>query len=271
MSEFILSCTTCALRAPHKDEVSETFKYAPAAGYKYWGAAGPSWTPYVGRWLDAERIKAEAAKAGLAGCTEVYSPTVNTRSVEEAIKSVESIVVHAEYAVQMESPLLVITGGRRSEGTDGLAASAARLKELMSRIGDLPIRVALEPHYNSWFRDVDDYVYIFDRIDHPQLGITVDTGHFHRAQVDTVAFVRKFAPKIWNVHVKDHRGPKSVAIGAGEVDLESIIAVLHEVGYQGALALEIEVEDKENLPRYVAESYPLLSSMVEKITGVKPE
>lgn len=272
MSKFILSCTTCALRAPNKDELSETFKYAPAAGYKYWGTAGPAlWTPYIGAWLDAERIKAEAAKAGLIGCTEVYSPQISTKSVEDALSCVDPIVAQAEYTVRMDCPYLVITGGRRVDGTGGLEASVAGLKALLSRIEDMPIRVALEPHMFSQFQVDEDYDYLFDKIDHPQLGITVDTGHFHWAKVDIPAFIHTWAPKIWNVHLKDIKGRASVAIGAGEIDIKSIIAALHEIDFEGALALEIEPEDTENLPRYVAESYPLLSGMVEEVTGIRPE
>lgn len=272
MSEFTLSCLTCALRAPHKDELAETFKHAPAAGYRYWGTAGPAlWTPFIGPWLDAEKIKAEAAKAGLMGCTEVYSPQIVTKSVEEAIASVEAIVAQAEYTVRMDCPLLVITGGRRVEGTGGLEASVAGLKTLLSRIEGMPIRVALESHVFSQFQDDADYDYIFSEIDHPQLGITVDTGHLHWAKVDTVALIHRWAPKIWNVHLKDVAERASVAIGEGNVDLKAIITALHEVDSKGALGLEIEPVDTENLPKYVADSYPLLSGMVEEITGARPE
>ncbi len=71
MSRFIMSCTSCALRAPGKDELMETLKYAPAAGYKYWGVAGPAfWTPLVAKWLDTEKINRMAAEAGMKGMTE---------------------------------------------------------------------------------------------------------------------------------------------------------------------------------------------------------
>ena len=66
MSEIILSCTTCALRNPPLDEVSETFKHAPKAGYTYWGLAGPiTWTPGLIRWLDTEGLQRQAAEVGL--------------------------------------------------------------------------------------------------------------------------------------------------------------------------------------------------------------
>ena len=266
MSKFILSCTTCALRAPRKDEVAETFAHAPKAGFKYWGTAGPVlWEPFVARWLDAKKIKEEAAKAGLKGCTEVYCPQIDTAGAAEATRSVEAIVAQAQFCAAMDCPLLVFSGGRRREGAAGLEATVAGLKALMPRLEKLPVRVAIEPHFRSQFQDAADYDFIFDRVDHPQLGITVDTGHFHSAKVDTKALIRKYAPKIWNVHLKDHVGTQSVNIGQGEIDLKGIFATLHEIGFQGALALEIEPEDTENLPRYVAESYTYIRGLLESL------
>lgn len=266
MSRFMMSCTTCALRAPFKDEVAETFKYAPGAGYKYWGTAGPAlWMPYIAPWLDAKKIKAEAKKAGLKGCTEVYCTQVNTDSETAALKSVDAIVAQAEFAVRLACPLLVFSGGQRTDGTAGLAATVAGLKSLMPRLQEMPIRVALEPHYHSRFQDAEDYGYIFSRVDHPQLGITVDTGHFHSAKVDTKAFIRKYAGKIWNVHLKDHVGTQSVNIGEGEIDLKGIFAVLMEIGYEGALALEIEPVDTENLPKYIRSSYEYIARLLNEL------
>lgn len=266
MSKFIMSCTTCALRAPFKDEVAETLKHAPKAGYKYWGTAGPAlWTPFIGAWLDAKKIKAEAKKAGLKGCTEVYCPQINTSSEADALKSIEAIVAQAEFAVRLECPLLVFTGGQRQEGTRGLEATVAGLKALMPRLEAMPIRVALEPHFHSQFQDAADYDYIFGHYDHPQLGITVDTGHFHSAEVDTKAFIRKYAAKIWNIHLKDHIGTQSVAIGKGEIDLKGIFQLLHEVGFEGALALEIEPAEFSKLPQFVAESYEHIVGLLKSL------
>lgn len=266
MSRFVMSCTTCALRAPFKDEVAETLIHAPKAGFKYWGTSGPAlWTPFIGRWLDVERIKSQAAEAGLIGCTEVYCPQINTSCPDSAVSSIEAIVAQAEFCAALGSPLLVFTGGKRQRGTAGLEATVAGLEALMPRLEKLPIRVALEPHFHSQFQDAADYDFIFSRIAHPQLGITVDTGHFHSAEVDTKALIRKYAAKIWNVHLKDHVGTQSVNIGQGQIDLKGIFALLHEIGFSGALALEIEPEDTENLPRYVAESYAYIRGLLESL------
>lgn len=274
MSRFIFSCTTCALRAPGKDELLETLKHAPAAGFEYWGVAGPPfWTAGVAQWVDADKINRLAAEAGLRGMTEIYASPIPTDSAQAALAYVEYSLIHScDLAERLNCPLVVFSGGRRDEeGSAGLEASVAGLKALLPMIGNREIKVALEPHFRSRYQDAEDFDFIFERIDHPQLGITVDTGHFHAAGVDTRAFIRKYARKIWNIHLKDHIGTQSVAIGEGEIDLQGIFALLHEVGYEGALALEIEPEDPHNLPRYVAEAYVYLKNVLTDVIGTSAE
>jgi sugar phosphate isomerase/epimerase len=62
-----------------------------------------------------------------------------------------------------------------------------------------------------------------------------------------------------------------VPIGAGEVDLRGYVQALHAIGYEGALAVELEVEDPENLPRYVTEAHSYLRDLVLDVTGELPE
>lgn len=270
MGRFILSCTTCALRAPGKDELLETMKYAPQTGFKYWGVAGPVfWSAGVPRWVDAAKIKRAAKESGLAGMTEVYAGAIPTDDVKSAKDYVEnSLVYSARLADELECPLLVFSGGKRRDGVQGLDVSIEGLNRLLPLIEGLRVKVALEPHYRSQFQDERDYDYIFGRFNHPQLGITVDTGHFHSAQVDTKAFIRKFASKVWNVHLKDHVGTQSVNIGDGEIDLKGIFAELMSNGYEGPLALEIEPEDTENLPIYVGRSLQHITGLLDELGAV---
>ena len=115
---------------------------------------------------------------------------------------------------------------------------------------------------------MEDYDAIFDRIQSPQVGITLDSGHFHAAGVDWALLIERYRDRIYNFHVKDHISVQSVAIGAGEVDIRGYIEALHGIDYEGAL--ELEVLDWENLPRYCAEAYNYLWEVVEEITGTPP-
>jgi len=266
MSRFLLSCTTCATRWPGVDEVEACFDIAPKIGFRAWGIAGPlTGTLGMAKWVNFELVRRRAEEVGLTQCTEVYSPTFPSNSVEDAVSAAPDIAALFDAAEVLGSPLVVITGNKRVEG--GLDATIAGLKALLPMIEGRGVKVALEPHYRKQIQFIEDYDAIFSEIDSPQVGITLDSGHFHSAGVDWRELIARYRDRIINFHVKDHIGTQSVAIGAGEVDLKGYIEALHAIDYDGPLALELEVEDWENLPRYCAEAYGYLRDLVGEVTG----
>jgi len=270
MSRFIISGTTCVTRIPGKDEIAEFFIHAPEVGYKAWGVAGPLfWTPGLVRWADLNLIKKSAAQAGLEWCTEVYGSAFPTGSITEAVGAVSERALIFDAALKLGSPLVVITGRPRTE--NGLVPTIAGIKALLPLIEDLPVKLALEPHYGSQIQYIEDYEAIFDQVESSQVGITLDSGHFHSAGVDWRSLIRRFPERIYNFHVKDHVGTQSVPLGAGEIDLRGYIEELDSIGYEGALAVELEVADPENLKHYSAEAYLYLRKLVLEVTGQLPE
>jgi sugar phosphate isomerase/epimerase len=251
---------------PGRDEISECFIHAPNSGYKAWGAAGPLfWTPGLLRWANIDLIKRCAAEVGLVRCTEIYGSAIPTDSIAIARAAANGKAWLFDVAEQMGSPLVVITGRPRQDG--GLQTTIAGIKALLPLIEHKPVRLALEPHYGSQIQEIEDYDFIFDHIETHQVGITLDSGHFHSAGVDWKRLIHRFPDRIYNFHVKDQLGTQSVPLGCGEVDLRGYIEELHAIGYEGALAVELEVIDPENLPRYVAEAYVYLRDLVKEVTG----
>jgi len=269
MSRFIISGTTCVTRIPGKDEIAEFFIHASEVGYKAWGAAGPLfWTPGLVRWANIDLIKNCAAQAGLEICTEVYGPAFPNDSIVESIGAASERALLFEAAEKLGSPLVVITGRPRRE--NGLAPTIAGIKALLPLIEGKPVKLALEPHFGSQIQFIEDYEAIFDQVDSLQVGITLDSGHFHSARVDWRSLIQHFPERIYNFHVKDHVGTQSVPLGAGEINLRGYIEELDSIGYEGALAVEIEVADPENLKRYSAEALVYLRKLVFEVTGQLP-
>jgi sugar phosphate isomerase/epimerase len=93
-------------------------------------------------------------------------------------------------------------------------------------------------------------------------GFNYDPSHFVYQNVDYVGFIRKFADRIYHVHMKDaylnprpteagvfgghlnFGDPRRVwdfrSLGRGSVDFEEIIRALNDIGYQGPLSVEWE-------------------------------
>jgi sugar phosphate isomerase/epimerase len=93
-------------------------------------------------------------------------------------------------------------------------------------------------------------------------GFNYDPSHFVYQNVDYVGFIRKFADRIYHVHMKDaYLNPRPTeagvfgghlnfgdprrawdfrSLGRGSVDFEEIIRALNDIGYQGPLSVEWE-------------------------------
>ena len=270
MSSFILSCTTSTTSIPGKDNISECFLLAPKAGYRAWGAQSPLfWWPGMTRWVNIDLIIQCARDAGLERCSELYGAAFPMGSVAEAQRAAPFRAQLFEVAIKMGSPLVVITGRPRTDS--GLEPTIAGIKALLPLIENKSIKLALEPHFGSQIQNIEDYDAIFDQIESLQVGITLDSGHFHSADVDWRRLIHRYPERIYNFHVKDHIGTQSVPLGTGEIDLRGYIEELHSIGYTGALAVELEVVDPENLPRYCADAFIYLRNLVKEVTGNFPE
>lgn len=96
---------------------------------------------------------------------------------------------------------------------------------------------------------------IFDAVDSPAIGLQFDPSHLYWEQVDYLAALRQFAPKVGLVHAKDTEIlPDQLARvgilgqgwwryrlpGLGGIDWKAFISTLREIGYAGDLAIEHE-------------------------------
>jgi sugar phosphate isomerase/epimerase len=110
----------------------------------------------------------------------------------------------------------------------------------------------------------------------PEFGFTFDPSHLHWQGIDPVEFVRRFADRIFHVHVKDavltlggrsgvlnsylpsgdpRRGWQFRCPGRGGIDWEAVIRALNDAGYAGPLSVEIHDRgmDREYAAREASE------------------
>ena len=159
----------------------------------------------------------------------------------------------------LECPVLVIhSGGRgghttrhaRRLLTDGLAA-------LLPVAEEEGVRLALEPMHPRCAGDwtiltcIEEAIEMIDALGHPLIKMVVDTYQFAEA-VDAAEQIVKCGERIAVVHLADTRARISseqnrCPLGAGHVDLESILSALLQINYQGYLDLELFGEDVEGI------------------------
>ena len=77
------------------------------------------------------------------------------------------------------------------------------------------------------------------------MGATLDTGQFASCGYDTIDAVRKLAPHLKMVHLKDieaEGAEVNVLLGKGIAKIAGVIAELIRIGYSGLVAIEYEKE-----------------------------
>jgi inosose dehydratase len=122
-----------------------------------------------------------------------------------------------------------------------------------ARVKDSGIRLAIHNHGpdNPLFPSPQS---AFERIKDrdPRMGLCIDVGHTRRLGLDPAEEVRKYAARLFDIHIKDvsaaDASGKTVEIGRGVIDIPALLRTLIAIDYSGVLALEFEKDEADPLP-----------------------
>jgi len=142
----------------------------------------------------------------------------------------------------------------------GLETFAGLWNPILDVCRDCGVRFAFEVHPGQIAFDLYSAELALDAIDgREEFGFTFDPSHLHWQGVDPVAFLRRFPDRVFHVHVKDaalsldgkssvlgsylpygdpRRGWDFRSPGHGGIDWEGVMRALHDIGYDGPLAVE---------------------------------
>jgi len=145
----------------------------------------------------------------------------------------------------------------------GFADFAARWKPILDVFDQAGVNFGLEVHPTEIAFDTASAQRAVEAVrGHKRFGFNFDPSHLGYQGVDYVKFIRTFSDRIFHVHMKDvwwGRGDGTAgvfgghtsfgdarrywdfrSVGRGQIDFESIIVALNDVGYQGPLSVEWE-------------------------------
>ncbi len=145
----------------------------------------------------------------------------------------------------------------------GYADFAKRFTPILDAFDKVNVNFALEVHPTEIAFDTATSERALAAVkNHKRFGFNYDPSHLGYQGVDYVGFLRKFAQRIYHVHMKDvwwGHGDGSVGVfgghttftdprrywdfrslGHGDIDFEEIIVALNDIGYGGPLSVEWE-------------------------------
>ena len=141
------------------------------------------------------------------------------------------------------------------------------LRETCDYAAERGIKIAFEPEPGMWIDTTEKGLRLLDRARHPNLFLTLDIGHLQcQGELPAGRYLRLCGDRLIHVHLDDARRGvhEHLMLGQGEVDWEDVLRTLHEMGYQGALAVELSRHGHLGL-QAAAEAYAFLKPRLESL------
>jgi sugar phosphate isomerase/epimerase len=132
-------------------------------------------------------------------------------------------------------------GADPADGDRGTAA--ATLRALAEVTADRGVRIAVEPKPGTIVPDVRAAIGLAAETGRADVGVLLDTAHELAAGADVAAAIGAAGDRLWHVHLGDAdpaSGDADADLPPGSVhDFAPILRALADVGYRGALALDL--------------------------------
>jgi D-psicose/D-tagatose/L-ribulose 3-epimerase len=196
--------------------------------------------------VDTAMIRTALTASGLACTVSTSMPShasiLDAERIPAGLAYLEQIIRQAA-ALQASivcGPLILPVGELRGRGY--LPSEWEQAVRSLRQAGEIAathgVVLALEPlnRFETFFVNTsEDAVRLMDEVNHPAVGLLLDTFHMHIEEKSTVAAIHHAARHLRHFHLSENdRG----IIGSGQVAWKEIFAALDAVGYRGNLTVE---------------------------------
>lgn len=193
---------------------------------------------------------AKGREHGIAFTSLHLPPVGDDLDVKRSVKA-------AEFARAIGAEIVLFKATSRSNYVKVAGA-------FLGAIDGLGVTPVLQNHFGSPISSLEDFREVIEGIGDPRMSALLEVGHFHSAGVSWRDGWDVLGDSVALVHVKDQVGRRSVPFGAGEIDLPGLFRHMRSVGYDGDYVVEMEVDDKENTLRYLADAIAYLRENCEE-------
>lgn len=179
--------------------------------------------------VTVEEAVAVAAKLSAAGIALTGSGVVHLLNDEAKCRKAFENVKAAKMATMVCKPEL----------------AALPLVERLAKEYDQRLAIHNHGPEDDVYRSPEDVWKAIEPLD-ARIGLCLDVGHAMRAKADSVAAIRRYASRLYDLHLKDSLAepgsPTDIPteIGTGRMDIRGILRALREIKYSGVVAFEYE-------------------------------
>lgn len=107
---------------------------------------------------------------------------------------------------------------------------------------EFDVRLALEPHPHRIMMNADSMLRILEKVNTSRIGMNLDPSHLFPMGEIAHIVVYQVNRAIFHCHFSDNDGQSNAhwRPGKGKIDWNATVRALHEIGFDGAISLELE-------------------------------
>lgn len=223
------------------------------------GRGSPSADPFKLKGPKAKQLRAtvERHRLTVSSIAHYANLTHEDPKVREEISA--NLLACVDLAVAMGTDTVCTLAGLPPAGKDRIQVIEEDLAGVLGPIvryaAKKKVRIALENWTATNIQNLEQWRKLFEVIPDENLGLNFDPSHLYWLEIDYLAAVEEFAPRIFHTHAKDtiiyrHR-LRQVGVqgrgwwrycipGLGNIDWGEYIGALRKAGYNGVLSIEHE-------------------------------
>jgi sugar phosphate isomerase/epimerase len=176
---------------------------------------------------------------------DTYHPTW----IEDDVRLVGERIEHTNNVIRMAAALGAKTISLQPGGPLGhldrenaLRRYEAGLQECLPLAEQAGVTLMVEPEPGLLIQHAQECVEFLRRVNHPNLKMNCDLGHFYCVGEDPATVVRECREWISHIHledIKENRVHQHRIPGEGAMEWEGIFAAINEIGYKGWITVEL--------------------------------
>lgn len=172
-----------------------------------------------------------------------HQPTLLSASEADAERRFDFLRRSIEIAQHLGADAVSFWSGTPdTASSDCMARLASACRRLCDEAEARGVPLAFEPEPGMFIDTMDRFSELYQRVDHPRFGLTLDVGHLHcQGELPIGSHIERWKDRLWNVHIEDmRRGVHDhLMFGEGEMDFPPIFDALRRIGYAGGVHVEL--------------------------------
>lgn len=174
----------------------------------------------------------------------VFEPSLCSKQEERRKQRIDYTKRCIDLAVEWGSPCVSVTSGRCLPGNPPDQAYQYFLNSIQQVLDyaiqkDIYIGIEYEP--GLLVENANEVAQLLKDVPSPSLGVNLDLGHVQVIGEPLDGTIRRFADKIWNIHLEDIREDKHYHLipGEGNMNFQEIFDALKSIGFERFVTLEL--------------------------------